>query len=100
MKERTNIAEEEDMEEMKRWRSLNRIEMDLCWKKLAERMEEEVLDKYKVEAAKQAGGVNRRGGDEAAAQDGYHERSDKEKSDQKEGWMPRIVGGSELLAKD
>ena len=26
--------------------------MDLCWKKLAERMEEEVLDKYKVEESK------------------------------------------------
>ena len=43
-KERTNIAEEEDTEEMKRWRSLNEIEMGVCWKKLAERMEEEVLD--------------------------------------------------------
>ena len=29
MKERTNFAEEEDTEEMKRWRSLNQIEMDL-----------------------------------------------------------------------
>ena len=27
-------------------------EMDLCWKKLAERMEEEVLEKYKVEESK------------------------------------------------
>ena len=27
--------------EMKRWRSLNRSEIDLCWKNLAERMEEE-----------------------------------------------------------
>ena len=26
--------------------------MDQCWKKLAERMEEEVLDKYKVEESK------------------------------------------------
>ena len=26
--------------------------MDLCWKNLAERMEEEVLDKYKVEDSK------------------------------------------------
>ena len=38
---------EEDTEEMKRWRSLNQREMDLRWKKLAERMEEEVLDKFK-----------------------------------------------------
>ena len=28
-------------------------------------------------SAKQAGGANRRGGDEAAAKDGYYERSDK-----------------------
>ena len=45
MKERPNVAVEEDMEEMKRWRSLNQSEMDLCWKNLVERMEEEVLDK-------------------------------------------------------
>ena len=43
---------EEDTEEMKRWRSLNQSEMDPCWKKLAERMEEEVLDNYKVEESK------------------------------------------------
>ena len=49
MKERPNIAVEEDTEEMKRWRSLNQSEMDLCWNDLAERMEEEVLNKYKVE---------------------------------------------------
>ena len=41
MKERPNIAVEEDTEEMKRWRSLNQSEMELCWKKLAERMEVE-----------------------------------------------------------
>ena len=49
MKERPNIAVEEDTEEMRKWRSLNQSEMDLCWKNLGERMEEEVLDKYKVE---------------------------------------------------
>ena len=112
---------EEDTEEMKKWSDLSQSEMDLCWKKLAERMEEEVLDKYKVEeskrgpfkgrgnplewrrvrrnkrykirkwrddcwarffslfrSAKQAGGAIKRGGDEAAAKDGHHERSDKE----------------------
>ena len=53
MKERPNIAVEEDTEEMNRWRSLNQSEMDLCWKNLAERMEEEVLDKHKVEESKQ-----------------------------------------------
>ena len=52
MKERPDTAVEEDTEEMKRWRSLNQSEMDLCWKNLAERMAEEVLDKYKVEKSK------------------------------------------------
>ena len=52
MKERPNIAVKEDTEEMKRWRSLNQSETNLFWKNLAERMEEEVLDKYKVEESK------------------------------------------------
>ena len=52
MKERPNIAVEEDTEEMKRWRSPNQSEMDPCWKNLDERVEEEVLDKYKVEESK------------------------------------------------
>ena len=29
-------------------RDLNQSEIGICWKKLAERMEEEVLDKYKA----------------------------------------------------
>ena len=37
---------------MKIWRSLNHGEMDLCWRSLAERMEEEVLNKYMVEESK------------------------------------------------
>ena len=41
-----------DTEEMKRWRSLNQSEMDLCWKNLVEKMEEDVLDKYTVEESK------------------------------------------------
>ena len=52
MKERPNIAVEEDTEEMKIWRSLNQSEMDLCWKNLVEKMEEDVLDKYTVEESK------------------------------------------------
>ena len=52
LRERPNIAVEEDTEEMKRCRSLNQSEMDPCWKKLAKRMEEEVLDKNKVEESK------------------------------------------------
>ena len=149
MKERQNTAVEEDTEEMKRWRSLNQSEMDLCWKNLAERMEEEVLDKYKVEEskrgsfkgrgdplelrkvsknkrykirkverrllgnnfllvqriqfavfAKQAEGVNKRGGDEAAAKDGYHE--DPIKKIKSKGWMDSKNRWwvAELLAKD
>ena len=39
MKERPNIAVEEDTEEMKRWRSLSQSDMDQCWKNLAQRME-------------------------------------------------------------
>ena len=38
MNERLDIAVEEDTEEMKRWRSLNQSEMNLCWKNLAEKM--------------------------------------------------------------
>ena len=60
MKERPDIAVEEDTEEIKRWRSPNQSEMDLCWKSLAERMEEEVLDKYKVEKSER-GALQRRG---------------------------------------
>ena len=106
MKEKPNFAVEEDTEEMKKWGELNQSEIDTCWKKLAERMEEEVLDKYKghlkatqeqeiqnekvwrrllgknlllvqriplTASAKRARGVDRRGGDEAAAKDGSHE---------------------------
>ena len=52
MKGRADIAVKEDTEEMERWRSLNQSEMDLCWKSLAERIEEDVLDKNKVEESK------------------------------------------------
>ena len=52
MKEMPNVAVEQDTEEMKRWKSLNQSEKDLSWKKLAEKVEEEVLDKYKVEESK------------------------------------------------
>ena len=46
MKDKANSLLEEDTEEMRKWRGLNQSEMDICWKKLAERMEEEVLEKY------------------------------------------------------
>ena len=49
MKDQANSHLEEDTEEMRTWRGLNQDEMDQGWKKLAERVEEEVLNKYKVE---------------------------------------------------
>ena len=55
MREQPNIAVEVDTEEMRKWRGLSQSEMDPCWKKLAERMEEEVLDTYKVEESKKRG---------------------------------------------
>ena len=60
MKERPDLVVEENTDEMNRWRSLNQSEIGLCWKRLAERMEEEVLDKYKVEESKK-GAFNGRG---------------------------------------
>ena len=123
MKERPDIAVKEDTEEMKRWRSLNQSEMDLCWKSLAEKNGRGSLDKveeskrgalkgrgnllerrrvrknkrynirkwgedcwvrifslfreYKLQRlqSKQEELAGRRG-DEAAAKDGHHERSD------------------------
>ena len=51
MNDKANLLEE-DTEEMRTWRGLNQEEMDQCWKKVAERMEEEVLDKCKVEDSK------------------------------------------------
>ena len=52
MKERPDIAVEEHTEEMKRWRSPNQSGMDLCWKSLADRMEEEVLENTKSKRAR------------------------------------------------
>ena len=47
VKDKSRSLVEEDTEEMVKWRGLKQEEMDLCWKELAGRMEEEVLDKYK-----------------------------------------------------
>ena len=49
MNEETHIAVVEDTEEMRKWRGLSQSEMDLSWRKLAARMGDEVLEKYKVE---------------------------------------------------
>ena len=52
MKEKPNLDVVEDTEEMRKWRGLSQSETDLCWKKLVDRVEEEVLHKYKVEDSK------------------------------------------------
>ena len=49
MKDKPRISLEEDAGEMIEWRSMSQDEMDQCWKQLTEKIEEEVLDKYKVE---------------------------------------------------
>ena len=52
MKEQPNTDKEKYAEELTKWRCLNQREMDSCWNNLVERMEQEVLDKYKVEESK------------------------------------------------
>ena len=52
MKDKANSLLEEDTEEMRTRRGLNQDKIDQCWKRLAERMDEEVLDKYNVEDSK------------------------------------------------
>ena len=49
MKEKPNVAVVEDTEEMRKWRGMSQDGMNQCWKMLADRMEEEVLDKYNFE---------------------------------------------------
>ena len=49
MKDQANSHLLEDTEEMRTWRGLNQEEIDQCWKEWSEKIEEEVLDKYKVE---------------------------------------------------
>ena len=52
MKNKPRDDMEEDTGEMIEWRSMSQEEMDQCWKMLAEKIEEEVLDKYKVDDSK------------------------------------------------
>ena len=52
MKNKHRDDREEDTEEMIGWRSMCQEEMDQCWKKLAEKIEKEVLDKYMVDDSK------------------------------------------------
>ena len=51
-KDKANSLLEEDTEASRKWRGMSQEEMDQCWKKLAEKMEGDVLDKYKVEDSK------------------------------------------------
>ena len=62
MKEKPNIAVVEDTEEMREWRGSSQSEMGLRWKTLAARLEDEVLEKYRVEESKREafGGRSRR----------------------------------------
>ena len=43
---------EEDTEEIQKWRGMRQDEIDQSWKNFTERIEEEVLGKYKVEGSK------------------------------------------------
>ena len=45
MKGKSSSSLEVDTEEMSKWRGMSQDEMDQCWKKLAERTDEGVLDK-------------------------------------------------------
>ena len=54
IKEKPNIAVVEDTEEMRKWKGLSQSEMDLCWKNLSGRMEEEVLENTRSKKAKEA----------------------------------------------
>ena len=59
MEEKPNIFLNEDTGEMSKWKGQSQNEVDQCWKNLAERMEEEVLDKYKVEVWKREAFIGR-----------------------------------------
>ena len=48
MKGKPSSSLEEHTEEMRKWRGKSQDEMNQCWKKLAERMEEEVRTKKRV----------------------------------------------------
>ena len=49
MKNESREDTEKATEEMIEWRSMSQEEMDECWKRPAEKMEQEALDKYKVD---------------------------------------------------
>ena len=53
MKDKPCSSWEEDTGEIIEWRSMSQEEMDQCWKRWTEKIEEEVSDKYKVETAKE-----------------------------------------------
>ena len=51
MRKKPNIAVEVDTDEMRKWRDLSQSEMGLCWKNLAERMEESKKAKKRLSEA-------------------------------------------------
>ena len=55
MKDKTSSSSEEETGEIIEWRSMSQEEVDQGWKKLPEKIEEEVLDRYKVEDSKKRG---------------------------------------------
>ena len=52
IKKKPSSSMEDDAKEMRKWRDWCQEEMGQCWKNLAGRMEEEVLDMYKIEDSK------------------------------------------------
>ena len=52
MKDKANSLLKVDTEDMRKCRGMSQEEMDQCWKNLVEKMEAEVLDKYKIEDSK------------------------------------------------
>ena len=59
MKDTPGSFLEKDIGENMKWRQVSQKEVDHCWKKLAEKMEDKVLDKYKVEDSKREAGLPR-----------------------------------------
>ena len=91
IKEKPNIAVEEDTEEMRKWRGLNQSAMDQCWKNFVESMEEEVLVKNKDEKSKKEA-LRGRG----APLEWRSERTSKKKS--QKVWR-RLLGGGFLFVQ-
>ena len=55
MKDKPSSSLVEDTEEMIGWRAMSQVDVDECWKKIAGKMKEDILNKYKVEDTKDRG---------------------------------------------